>query len=182
MEQRPLEERLAELSIRDLNKRLRMPGVGEPYKRAVRKALAAKRGEPGPEQIEPAAGVVVHRVHITLPWDHLATDNYNELINPKRKRYTEAKRQFRERVMEQYSGAPIAMPVHIDVALYLPDERDLDPTNFWKLIADSIKGLVVKDDAWRYMADSRIRVAGLDRANPRAELTVVDARSAPPPA
>lgn len=159
---------------------LKQPGVEEVQRRAIREALAIKRGEPEPEDA-PLDVRAVRPVRITVPWDHLATDNYNELVNRKLGVYTAAKARFRADVSAQYDGRPIEAPVHVDVALYLPNLIEIDPTNFWKLIGDSIKGLLVKDDSWRHMADSRIRVAGLDRANPRLVLTVVGVEEAPAP-
>ena len=62
-------------------------------------------------------------------------------------------------------------PVTVEYLFWLPDLKRRDPNNLLKLISDSLTGLAYDDD-YRIRAISWL-VMGIDRDNPRVEVTVM---------
>ena len=56
---------------------------------------------------------------------------------------------------------------------YAPDKRKRDLSNFWESVADLFVDLgILEDDNWFIMPIVRLEFIGIDKENPRAELTL----------
>jgi crossover junction endodeoxyribonuclease RusA len=115
------------------------------------------------------------RVTITIPWEHLVPDNakYGVMRGRMllRADYRAAKDTIQHIARRAMKDTLIAEgDVILHAKLYMPDARRRDATNYAKLVQDSIQDAVYTDD-------TQIKVAtwenaGLDRANPRCEVTI----------
>jgi Holliday junction resolvase RusA-like endonuclease len=115
---------------------------------------------------------------IRLPWAVLAQANHR-LVPVKSgsrvrlilsKDYRQAKDAAGLLATAQWKGDALSGPVMVEIAFYEPDKRVRDPSNLQKLIEDCLTGVCYADDS--QIADLRWFRAGIDRANPRAEITV----------
>jgi Holliday junction resolvase RusA-like endonuclease len=69
------------------------------------------------------------------------------------------------------TATAITAPVGLTVRVYFPDARKRDAGNLRKLVTDALQGAaVIADDC--LIHDERWIRAGIDRQNPRAELTI----------
>lgn len=169
------------MTLAELKQRLAVPSAGEPYKRAVRDAIAAKRGAPPDATDDPdvlTAGPVGDPVMLTVPWDLLVSDNKRHgkpttaKDRAENKQYRGLKRAMTATFRKQAPPHPVA-PATITVDLYVGDLTDFDPPNLWKALADALRAAdVIPDDRWRDVPRWTIGVAGYDPARPRAEITV----------
>ncbi len=70
---------------------------------------------------------------------------------------------------------PIAGPVLISYAIFVPDNRPRDTCNILQSLKPSIDGIVdsglVEGDSWQQMRVYNVSVA-IDRKNPRVEITI----------
>lgn len=73
----------------------------------------------------------------------------------------EAKSQWRQPVLEE--------PLYLDINIYFSTLAKRDADNFQKLILDSLKGIVFKDDD---LIQSFRVTKCLDRKKPRVEITI----------
>jgi len=57
----------------------------------------------------------------------------------------------------------------LEADFYMPDKRKRDNSNMYKLLLDALEGVVYFDD---YFVKPRTMHVGLDRLNPRVEVSV----------
>lgn len=64
----------------------------------------------------------------------------------------------------------------LTVTVYVPDRRRRDPDNVLKALLDALdKSGAIEDDDFKHLPDLRVVYGGLDRENPRVELTLTAA-------
>lgn len=117
-------------------------------------------------------------ITLTLPWLALAQDNHRLTTNRKTgrtfttKRYRDAK-DTAETLMRAQNGpaSTITLPVKVEVRVWFPDARRRDVGNLRKCLTDAMQNAgIVADDC--LIHDERWIRAGIDRAQPRAEITI----------
>lgn len=84
--------------------------------------------------------------------------------------YRVAKQGAEYAIKSQWKGQPMTVPVELVALVYVPDRRVRDNSNLSKLLLDSMSGIVYVDDS--QVEDERWIKAGIDRENPRVEITV----------
>jgi Holliday junction resolvase RusA-like endonuclease len=170
----------------ELEALLRKPEVGEVAKERIRAELASRNGEHRDDMPlkksrgrphVPTPYVLEAPLHLVVSWACIASDNDHVGIigkanRERRRRYVQALAAFRARLQEQYSGPPTSGPVAVDALIYFPDERARDCMNIGKILGDALKGVIVTDDRWKVVRDARQRAGGIDRDEPRVEITV----------
>lgn len=115
-------------------------------------------------------------LRVTLPWSVLTPDNrrfYPGRGHVLTARYRKGKEAVYLLVMSQVKAPHPVFPaeaVKLDLQFYVPDKRRRDPTNLLKGLLDALEGAVYSDD--KQIEALSWRKAGLDRENPRVELTV----------
>ena len=113
---------------------------------------------------------------LTLPWDIMTPDNRR--FHPGRghvltARYRQGKEAVSLLVMSQVKAPRPVFPVEavqVSLDFFMPDKRRRDPTNLLKGLLDALEGVVYSDD--KQIETLSWRKAGLDRENPRVELTI----------
>lgn len=116
-------------------------------------------------------------VKLTLPWSYLVSDNAKYgVLNGKlmlTAGYRMAKGLIRDRAREVLGDPPpepATIPLSLEAAVWLPDNRIHDVCNFAKCAHDALEGVVYTKDAWLH------RIvwyrAGVDVDQPRAALTI----------
>lgn len=61
----------------------------------------------------------------------------------------------------------------IDVVFYFPDNRKKDMSNAAESIMDLlVDSRIIKDDSWQHVNSLFLYAMGIDRKNPRAEITI----------
>lgn len=63
-------------------------------------------------------------------------------------------------------------PVKMEIVIYNPDLRKRDLDNQLCSINDAIKGILFEEDDGKVLQDIHIRWGGVDKENPRAEITI----------
>ncbi len=63
-------------------------------------------------------------------------------------------------------------PVKMEVVIFNPDYRKRDLDNQLCSINDAIKGVLIEEDDGKVLQDIHIRWGGVDKNNPRAEITI----------
>lgn len=111
---------------------------------------------------------------ITLPWNALMQENHR--LTPVGRRmvlsskYRVAMQAASILAVAQWKRPALKGSVALTVTIHEPDKRRRDIGNYAKLIADALTRVAFVDDSqideWRLVRGS------LDRANPRAEITV----------
>jgi Holliday junction resolvase RusA-like endonuclease len=83
-----------------------------------------------------------------------------------------AEAYFQEMMMATNGIHAMSEKVRVEYALFFPDRRVRDPGNFEKALSDGLQrvGIVVND---KQIRDIRIYDAGIDRENPRVEVTIM---------
>lgn len=119
-------------------------------------------------------------INLVLPWSSLVSDNdkytatYTKGGSPRimlTLRYREAKKAIVALAREAMAGAlPMAGPVELTVAVYVPDNRSHDIVNFSKIVQDSLEKVIFVNDNQIHRA-VWLR-AGVDVDRPRAMVTV----------
>lgn len=67
----------------------------------------------------------------------------------------------------------IDWPVHLTYKIYMPDKRLRDIGNYEKAITDQlVKQCILMDDNTKIVHGIHIHFAGVDRGNPRVEITI----------
>lgn len=144
-------------------------------------------GQASPSPCPPQADT--KELRLTLPWAVLVPDNARAGVLGGRillsRRYRDAKTaahrvalfQLRDNHWSEWWPALSDMSVALTVTLHAPDRRRRDLTNFCKLIHDALTGAAYADDA--QLADVRYVRGSIDKANPRAELTLTLLTSLP---
>lgn len=112
----------------------------------------------------------------TLPWPVLAQANHRLVPAKNRKGltlapdYRRAKDAAQALCVGQSRRDPYQEPVRVSIAFHEPDRRRRDPSNLQKLIEDALSGVAYADDS--LIHDMHWWRAGIDRQNPRAEITI----------
>lgn len=115
-------------------------------------------------------------ITLTLPWAVLVPDNAKTGVCRGKAiltaRYRTAKRAATCLLRAQNGTAtPRTTPTKVVVRVWFPDARKRDAGNLRKLVTDALQDAgVVVDDC--LIHDERWIRAGIDRANPRADITV----------
>ena len=116
---------------------------------------------------------------VVLPWDAVLHDNHR-FIAIRRGRgarliaspeYREKKKLAEARLCAQWHHTPKLegeLKLHADC--YFPDRRRRDAGNYRKLITDCLSGIAYADDS--QLVSETWERAGLDRENPRIEITL----------
>lgn len=113
---------------------------------------------------------------LTLPWAVLAHDNHRFV--PRRggkglvaaPGYRMAKAHAATLIAALWRGSPLEAPVELVARAYVPDARKRDVGNYRKLITDALTGIAYVDDS---LVHREVwERAGIDRTNPRIELTI----------
>jgi len=123
-------------------------------------------------------------VRVTLPWDVLAQVNHRLVSRGRGPGLTlsadyRAKKHAAEMLVQaQVRGERprFTGPVSMTLRFYEPDRRRRDPSNLLKLVEDALIGVVYDDDS-RIHRQTWER-AGVDRDNPRVEITVAPIEAA----
>lgn len=115
-------------------------------------------------------------MRLTIPWACLASDNLRKRYTPGKGdkawgRYKSARDTASTVVQAQYHGPMYCEAVSMEILFYLPNDRRRDPTNLLKMVQDSLSGIIYDDDK-RITSLSWLNM-GVDRDNPRAEVTVM---------
>lgn len=63
-------------------------------------------------------------------------------------------------------------PVKMEIVIYNPDLRKRDLDNQLCSINDAIKGILFEEDDGKVLQDIHIKWGGVDKNNPRAEITI----------
>ena len=67
----------------------------------------------------------------------------------------------------------ISRPCHVVYVLYFPDARIRDMSNLIKCVDDYlVKSRVLEDDNWKIISRVTIAHEGIDRKNPRVEISI----------
>lgn len=119
-------------------------------------------------------------LRITLPWGCLVSDNLRKgLAKEAWRRYKAGRDAAHMVALSQVRGERprFRCPVNVELLFWLPDERKRDPSNLLKAVLDALKAVAYDDD-------SRVRslsflVMGVDKDNPRVEITVTDRATNP---
>ena len=80
-------------------------------------------------------------------------------------------KRFRElALLACFAELPFDGLVSVEVKVYLPDRRDRDLDNLWKVIMDSLAhAQILKDDSWKYVVKESIEAVGEVRINEKGE-------------
>jgi hypothetical protein len=77
---------------------------------------------------------------------------------------------------QSYKLKKIKTPIEkctITANFYAPDNRATDLSNKWESIGDLlVDNGILKDDNWNVIVSLHLRYCGLDKENPRAELSI----------
>jgi hypothetical protein len=114
-------------------------------------------------------------VRLRLPWSVLISDGDRHAVMNGRliskQHYREAKSRIRSMARLAVAGAaPAEIPLRLEAAVWLPDNRVHDVVNFAKIVHDGCSTVIYTDDRWLY--DARWYRAGVDVDAPRCELTI----------
>lgn len=114
-------------------------------------------------------------VKITLPWSVCVPDNAKSIVAKGRlilsSRYRTAKRDAS--LLMRVGNAPQlwAVPCRFAAVVWFPDARKRDAGNLRKLLTDAAQhAFIIADDSWIH--DERWTRGGIDRVNPRVEITI----------
>lgn len=121
-------------------------------------------------------------VTVIVPFDALVGDNHR--LIPARGRliasskYRDAKEALRLRLRAHRPKLRLHTGyVALDCVFYWPDQRKRDTTNYAKMLCDALTGIAYADDV--QIADARYRRGGVDRQNPRVEITITEQEMCP---
>jgi Holliday junction resolvase RusA-like endonuclease len=113
---------------------------------------------------------------LTLPWGVLCSDNKRHTLRDGQVRSTRAYTAAMENVQLIAYGAvrgprpKYRSVVELRAVCHFPDNRKRDAGNYRKLITDALTGIAYTDDS---LVHREVwERAGIDRANPRIELTI----------
>lgn len=123
---------------------------------------------------------------LVLPWAVLAHDNHRFIARRGGKGliaapgYRKAKAHTETIVLAAWRGEPHRVPVEVVGRAFFPDARKRDVGNYRKLITDALTGIAYTDDS---LVHREVwERAGIDRTNPRIELTITPLPPCHPPA
>lgn len=113
---------------------------------------------------------MIRELEIALPfppsvnhyWRH--TRQGKHYISDKGKRFRELA------LLACFAELPFDGLVSVEVKVYLPDRRDRDLDNLWKVIMDSLThAQILKDDSWKCVVKESIEAVGEVRINEKGE-------------
>lgn len=119
---------------------------------------------------------------LTVPWEFVCHDNHR--LMPARigkavrlitaPAYRVAKAGAEIMLKKQWRELPLSGAVMLIGRVFVPDRRKRDAGNYRKLITDALSGIAYDDDA-QLEHETWIK-AGVDRDNPRVEITITPMR------
>jgi Holliday junction resolvase RusA-like endonuclease len=123
-------------------------------------------------------------ITLVIPWHYLVADNrkYGATgVGGKARlfltsEYSAAKRAVAvtarlEGKKAKAKDLPLSVPVRVVATVYEPNRsRTRDVTNFCKLVHDALSGVIYEDDG--QIDDARWIRGGIDKKNPRVEITI----------
>lgn len=63
--------------------------------------------------------------------------------------------------------------IQIHMRVWYPDNRRRDNDNLWKIVMDTLESSgLIDDDRWQICRKETVEAMGVDRENPRIELTI----------
>lgn len=86
------------------------------------------------------------------------------------KAYRQAKADAEGSLVLQWRGPKLSGDIALSARAYFPDARKRDAGNYRKLITDALSGIAYTDDS--QLARETWERAGIDRDNPRVDLTI----------
>lgn len=115
---------------------------------------------------------------LTLPWAAVLHDNHRFIaIRMGKKARLSASPEYREKkevaetlLVAQWKGPKLKGELKLRALCFFPDLRKRDSGNYRKLITDSLSGIAYSDDS--QLVSETWEKAGLDRENPRIEITL----------
>lgn len=118
---------------------------------------------------------------LILPWDCCLHDNHKHIpVVQKGKarlilssEYRQKKAHAEALLVSQWRGAKLAGDLKLHARCFFPDLRKRDAANLRKLCTDALSGIAYADDS--QLVSETWEKAGLDRENPRIEITVEEA-------
>lgn len=122
------------------------------------------------------------RPAIVLPWHFVAQCNHRLMpvlrwIKGKPKamlitapEYRLAKQGAEYQIKRQWKGSKLGGNLELRARCYFPDRRKRDSSNYTKMIEDAMSEIVYGDDS--QLVKSTWELAGIDRENPRIEITI----------
>ena len=119
---------------------------------------------------------------IVLPWAAVLHDNHRFIaIRMGRGARLSASPEYREKkevaetlLCAQWHGKPkMEGELQLHAECFFPDRRKRDSGNYRKLITDSLSGIAYTDDS--QLVSETWERAGIDRENPRIEITLENA-------
>lgn len=141
----------------------------------MRRENLAQRAKRSTRSNRLAGGPPFKGVTLTIPFKYLKPDNQKYgVIRGRmllRAEYRAAKdtiQHIARRAMQD--AGPTEGTVALHAKLYMPDARRRDATNYAKLLNDSMQGAVYLDDT--QIKSATYENAGIDRENPRCEITI----------
>lgn len=93
--------------------------------------------------------------------------------------YSVAKQGAEWTIKKQWRGKPVTIPVSLHARCYYPNRARRDVANLSKMIDDAMSGLVLADDS--QIMKETWEVMGIDRENPRVEITLEPMPEEPKP-
>lgn len=116
-------------------------------------------------------------IEFDLPWDHIVSKNRKYTVTRGGRviltaQYRDAKEALNLIGMSQYKDDPIEGDVKIRFDVFVPDNRRRDVFNVTQIIMDALEGIAYNDD--KQIKDGRVINVGLDKDNPRVEVTVTE--------
>lgn len=121
-------------------------------------------------------------VTLVIPWKHVQHDNHR--LMPARPRtgqyaarlitapeYRQAKLAAEYLIKHQWKGQKrLNGPISLTARCFFPDKRKRDAGNYRKLLTDAMSSICYDDDS--QLEDERWIRAGIDKLNPRIEISV----------
>jgi len=89
-------------------------------------------------------------------------------------KYRRALHRAKAMLLADYDGELMAGPLELVAIFHMPDLRRRDPTNYLKIICDSLVGTVIEDDNWKCLGRVVIECQHVDRENPRVNLHIIN--------
>jgi hypothetical protein len=155
----------------------------------IQRERIARRGERRGQPEQPSVPAPTWPVKLWIPWSHLVSDNQRFTIAVQnagggvrhclvlRQEYRDAKAAIRGQVALQLGEVtPVAMPLSLVAAVWVPDERPHDCVNFAKLLHDSLEKVIYTNDRWLYSA--HWYRAGVRVDQPGADITIAPLEAA----
>lgn len=124
---------------------------------------------------------------IVIPWKFLAQANHRLLPVVRGGKaklitapgYRAAKEMAEWHIKKHWKGQPVTIPLALHARCYFPDRIRRDAVNLSKMVDDAMSGIVFKDDS--QIHKETWERTGIDRENPRVEITLEPMPEEPKP-